>query len=123
MKSAADGAGWSLRIDDGEILVVSSPPDVTANARHAVETLIVPLGLRVSDFENFLEEWRRLEHEFSDEYSITTPSASAVRVSKAEVELQDFWGQFEDCVIESERFEGVIELAVRLLRASDVASG
>ncbi|WP_030062274.1 MULTISPECIES: hypothetical protein [Streptomyces] len=101
--------GWYFEIDDDELVVPVAPSGISENLRLAVETLIIPFGLNAEAVQNYLREWRRMDREFGIGYVLETASASARRVSPADVEISDLYGQFDVCTMRAAEFEAVLE--------------
>lgn len=116
------GREWSFTLDeDGPFpLVVAVAPEGTPeNVRLAVETFIIPFGLKSRAVDNGLRVWRELESEQRTGYSMNTPSASVRRVSASRVALEDMWGQFEDCLIDADEFVGILMSLSAYLKAME----
>ncbi|BFO21343.1 hypothetical protein SHKM778_77310 [Streptomyces sp. KM77-8] len=48
------------------------------------------------------------EEECGDDYTLGTTTAQITRVGPDEVEILDFYGQFEDCRMSAHEFESVL---------------
>ena len=94
---------WTFAWHDEEWLARRNPP-ASENLQLAVETLIIPLGRHGDRVEQFLKMWHAMEREHGTEYSVSTMSAVAERVSRDTVEIVDLYGQFTDVRLPAEEF-------------------
>lgn len=102
------GVEWEFVLDEDEIVIMRAPVGTSENLRLALETLVIPFGLRRGAAEDFLEQYWKMEREFQTDYSIGTSSASVKRLSPDLVEFVDFYGQFENCTMGEAEFVNVM---------------
>lgn len=112
-----DTDGWSFTVDEDGMVFVVAPSAVPENVRLAVETLLIPFGDSVAAAESYLREWRRMQEEFGDDYSLSTTSAQISRVGPDEIELGDMYGQFEDCRMSVHEFERMLGQLIDFLKS------
>ncbi|MEU3728258.1 hypothetical protein AB0E81_02435 [Streptomyces sp. NPDC033538] len=110
-----DTDGWSFTVDEDGMVFVGAPFGVPENVRLAVETVLIPFGDSAAAVEGYLREWRRMAEEFGDDYSLATTSAQVRRVGPDEIELEDMYGQFEDCRMSAHEFERMLGQLVDFL--------
>lgn len=114
--SAASRGAWSFGLADGLVVPVA-PPGVTENERHAIETLILGIGLGSSSADNYIRIWREHEGSLRQGYSLGTMSAYAERIAADKVMIRGMYGQFNDCRIPADEFEEIMVGLADFLRA------
>ncbi|MET8113865.1 hypothetical protein [Streptomyces prasinus] len=113
----ADTDEWSFTVDEDGMLFAAAPSGAPENVRLAVETVLIPFGDSVAAVEGYLREWRRMAEEFGDDYILATTSAQVRRVGPDEIELNDMFGQFEDCPMSVREFERMLGQLVDFLKS------
>ncbi|MEU9450638.1 hypothetical protein [Streptomyces sp. NPDC048277] len=107
---------WSYTVEHDDLVIPVGPAGNEENIRLALETLIIPFGTRAESAEIYLREWRRMWQSFKSEYILGTASATVKRVDSGQVEIGDFYGQFETCIMNVEEFERSLEFLIHFLR-------
>jgi len=96
---------WSFVYEDG-LWLPHRTPAASENLLRAVETLIVAIGRRSDDVQEFLEAWDELSAQ--PDYRISTTAATLRPVDDDKVEMMDKYGQFQNVEIPVDELRGAL---------------
>lgn len=116
-------ASWTFSVDEYDSVIPGRDPVSSENLRNAVEVFIDPFGMSAESVSIFEREWRLMHDRYAVDYVLGTDAAAVRRVDEESVRIEDILGQFDDCLMDSKEFEGLIAGLIEFLRNINDADG